>query len=69
MQEARLALWEENIIPLLDKGRILVTQGFIGSTEDGSTTTLGRGGSDYSSSLVAEAIGASTLEIFWAIIS
>lgn len=41
-----------------------VTQGFIGSTEDGETTTLGRGGSDYSAALLAEGIGADLLEIW-----
>lgn len=41
-----------------------VTQGFIGSTADGETTTLGRGGSDYSAALFAEAIGADLLEIW-----
>lgn len=43
---------------------IFVTQGFIGSTPDNSTSTLGRGGSDYSAALFAEAIGAETLEIW-----
>ena len=41
-----------------------VTQGFIGSTAEGETTTLGRGGSDYSAALFAEAIGADLLEIW-----
>lgn len=39
-----------------------VITGFIGSTEEGATTTLGRGGSDYSASLVATALGAKRLE-------
>jgi aspartate kinase len=41
-----------------------VTQGFIGATEEGTTTTLGRGGSDYSAALFAEALGATALEIW-----
>jgi aspartate kinase len=41
-----------------------VTQGFIGQTEDGHTTTLGRGGSDYSAALLAEGIGADILQIW-----
>ncbi|MEX1099026.1 MAG: aspartate kinase, partial [Bacteriovoracaceae bacterium] len=45
-------------------GRIYITQGFIGQTETGSTTTLGRGGSDYSAALLAEAAGADVLEIW-----
>lgn len=44
--------------------KVYVTQGFIGSTEDGMTTTLGRGGSDYSASLIAEGIKADILQIW-----
>ena len=43
---------------------IYVTQGFIGQTLAGATTTLGRGGSDYSAALLAEGIKASILEIW-----
>jgi aspartate kinase len=43
---------------------IYVTQGFIGSTTEGMTTTLGRGGSDYSAALLAEGVEASILEIW-----
>ncbi len=43
---------------------LYVTQGFIGGTAEGSTTTLGRGGSDYSAALFAEAIDADILEIW-----
>ncbi|WP_318418566.1 lysine-sensitive aspartokinase 3 [Photobacterium leiognathi] len=54
---------ETQLLPLLD-GNIVVSQGFIGSNSQGVTTTLGRGGSDYSAALVAEAVNASTLEIW-----
>lgn len=43
---------------------LLVTQGYIGRSEDGQTTTLGRGGSDYSAALFAEAVKADVLEIW-----
>jgi aspartate kinase len=43
---------------------IHVTQGFIGSDLEGNTTVLGRGGSDYSAALLAEALGAKRLEIW-----
>ena len=43
---------------------VYVTQGFIGSDDQGRTTTLGRGGSDYSAALFAEALQASELEIW-----
>lgn len=46
------------------ENKFYVTQGFIGATEDGMTTTLGRGGSDYSAALIAEAVRADTLEIW-----
>lgn len=38
--------------------------GFIGQTEDGITTTLGRGGSDYTASIIGAALGASVIEIW-----
>ena len=43
---------------------VFVTQGFIGSDDSGITTTLGRGGSDYSAALIAEGISADLLEIW-----
>ena len=43
---------------------VLVTQGFIGSDEQGNTTTLGRGGSDFSAALLAEALEADSCEIW-----
>lgn len=44
------------------RNAIPVVTGFIGSTADGTTTTLGRGGSDYSAALVARALDAERLE-------
>ncbi|EGQ8009826.1 lysine-sensitive aspartokinase 3 [Vibrio parahaemolyticus] len=56
-------LAQEKLIPLcLDS--VVITQGFIGSDEEGNTTTLGRGGSDYSAALIAEGVKASGLEIW-----
>jgi aspartate kinase len=49
---------------LIDKNTVYLTQGFIGSDIFGSTTTLGRGGSDYSAALFAEAVDADLLEIW-----
>ena len=45
-------------------GKLIICQGFIGSTEDGVTTTLGRGGSDYTATLIGSALGASAVEIW-----
>lgn len=44
--------------------RLIVTQGFIGSTDDGVTTTLGREGSDYTAALLAEAFDANAVNIW-----
>ncbi|MBI5565008.1 MAG: aspartate kinase [Chloroflexi bacterium] len=44
--------------PLLDQGVIPVVTGFIGATQDGVITTLGRGGSDYSAAILAVALDA-----------
>ncbi|WP_417707199.1 lysine-sensitive aspartokinase 3 [Rheinheimera aquimaris] len=49
--------------PLL-ADNIVVTQGFIGADEIGQTTTLGRGGSDYSAALFGEALSASVVQIW-----
>ncbi len=47
------------LTPLLNQGIIPVVTGFIGATRQGITTTLGRGGSDYSASILAECLDAS----------
>ena len=46
------------------RGVIPVVTGFIGATEDGQTTTIGRNGSDYSAAIVGAAVGASVIEIW-----
>lgn len=51
------------MLPELAK-TVLVTQGFIGADEQGNTTTLGRGGSDFTAALLAEALDAATCEIW-----
>jgi aspartate kinase len=43
---------------------VLVTQGFVGADSKGNTTTLGRGGSDFTAALLAEGLGADTCEIW-----
>jgi aspartate kinase len=48
----------------LERGRIPVLGGFVGATPDGHTTTLGRGGSDYSGALVGAGIEASEIQIW-----
>jgi aspartate kinase len=46
------------------KDRVLVMGGFIGSTEDGVTTTLGRGGSDFTAAIVGAGIGSDEIQIW-----
>ena len=57
---ARLA----EIVPPLAASQVVVMGGFIGSTADGITTTLGRGGSDYTASIVGAGIGAEEIQIW-----
>jgi aspartate kinase len=56
-------LAQEKLIPLCQE-HVVVTQGFIGADDEGNTTTLGRGGSDYSAALIAESVLAAGLEIW-----
>jgi aspartate kinase len=50
--------------PHLDAGRVVVMGGFIGSTEGGATTTLGRGASDYSAAIAGSALDAEEIQIW-----
>lgn len=63
MAETEKAMSYE-LIPLLSAGRIPVLGGFVGATVDGVTTTLGRGGSDYSAAIVGACLGASEIHIW-----
>jgi aspartate kinase len=49
---------EEHLRPLLQKGVVPVVTGFIGASQDGALTTLGRGGSDYSATILSAALQA-----------
>jgi aspartate kinase len=64
-------LWDETnqrlqstFAPLLAESKIPVLGGFIGATRDGIATTLGRGGSDFTASIVGAALHASRIEIW-----
>ncbi|HEV3149515.1 MAG TPA: lysine-sensitive aspartokinase 3 [Acidobacteriaceae bacterium] len=54
----------EHVQPLAQAGRVPVLGGFIGSTPEGVTTTLGRGGSDFSAALVGGSLHAESIEIW-----
>jgi aspartate kinase len=50
--------------PLLDKGRVPVMGGFIGATKAGVTTTIGRGGGDFSAALIGAGLDVERIEIW-----
>src|SRR5207248_10012846 len=53
-----------DIVPPLAKDSVVVMGGFIGSTPEGVTTTLGRGGSDFTASIVGAGIDAEEIQIW-----
>lgn len=55
---------KELMIPLLQSGTTVVTQGFIGATKEGITTTIGRGGSDYSAAIFGSVLDAEEIQIW-----
>ena len=55
---------QEFLLPLLQQGKVPVMGGFVGSAPGRVTTTLGRGGSDYTASLIGAAIEATAIEIW-----
>ena len=52
------------LLPVIESKCVPVAQGFIGATADGVTTTIGRGGSDYSAALIGASLGAEAIEIW-----
>jgi len=59
--EKRIA---ETVIPLFDHHDIIITQGFIGCTDENENTTLGREGSDYSAAVFANLLNADSVTIW-----
>jgi aspartate kinase len=57
-------LVEERLKPLFDGNRIIITQGFIGATSEGFTTTLGREGSDFTAGILAYCLNAESVTIW-----
>src|SRR6516164_5938542 len=55
---------EAHVQPLVAAGRVPVMGGFIGSTREGITTTIGRGGSDFSAALAGAGLNAERIEIW-----
>jgi len=54
----------ERIAPLVAEGKVVVLGGFIGSTANGITSTLGRGGSDYSAAIFGSCLDADEIQIW-----
>lgn len=52
------------LLPMLDAHDVVITQGFIGATVEGVTTTIGRGGSDYTGALAGAALRAREIQIW-----
>ena len=63
-EEAIEIKMREHALPLIEQGLTPVMGGFIGSNAQGITTTLGRGGSDFSAALVGGALHAGAIEIW-----
>ncbi len=55
---------QEKLLPLLAQEQVPVMGGFIASNEAGISTTLGRGGSDFTAALIGGALAAETIEIW-----
>ena len=64
MRETNAALRAHRCCRCIERGRVPVLGGFVGATRDGHTTTLGRGGSDYSAALVGAGIDAREIQIW-----
>ncbi|MEP7252534.1 MAG: aspartate kinase [Ginsengibacter sp.] len=55
---------DQKIVPLFNNANIVITQGFIGSTDENESTTLGREGSDYTAAVFANALDAEGVTIW-----
>ncbi len=55
---------QKTVLPLVKAGVVPVITGFIGATNQGETTILGRGGSDYSAAIIGYALGADEIQIW-----
>ena len=55
---------EDKIIPLFNETNLIITQGFIGSTDENESTTLGREGSDYTGAVFANILNAESVTIW-----
>ena len=64
LDEETRELARGRLLPLIERGCVPVVQGFVGATSDGRTTTLGRGGSDYTAAVLGAALGAEVVHVW-----
>jgi len=55
---------QQSLLPLIEENVVPVVGGFVGATADGTTTTLGRGGSDYTAALLGAALSVAEIQIW-----
>ena len=55
---------QQSLLPLLEEGVVPVVGGFVGATREGATTTLGRGGSDYTAAILGAALRSEEIQIW-----
>ena len=64
LMEATPSRCKDRLLPMLQSGVVPVVTGFVGATENGVPTTLGRGGSDYSAAILGAALNADEIQIW-----
>jgi aspartate kinase len=64
LMDETLVSVERVVTPLLARQQVVVTGGYVGATREGVTTTLGRGGSDYSAAIIGASLGADEIQIW-----
>lgn len=60
LEECKIRI-KQNVLPIVEEGTVPVIAGFVGRTEEGKITTLGRGGSDTTAFILAEALDANEI--------
>jgi aspartate kinase len=64
LMDETMAAIQRQVVPVLERGHVPVLGGFVGASLAGHTTTLGRGGSDYSGALIGAGLGADEIQIW-----
>ncbi len=64
LYEQTYARIRDKILPIIRENKVPVLGGFIGATQEGATTTLGRGGSDFSAAIFGAGISAEEIQIW-----